>query len=179
MYELSPSDGVWTERILYNFCSLPNCSDGEAPIAGVTFDGKGNLYGTTSVGGFIGKPECPGDEGCGTVFVLMRPTVTSNWKETVIHSFTGKDSDGFSPNQAVIFDPNGNLYGTTGNLDFQYYGSIFQLTPSNGGWTEIFRTFDGSDGRYPNGLLWERGSVYGTTIYGGSNNGGVVFEITP
>src|SRR5580658_7782043 len=45
-YELSQSAGVWTEQVLYNFCSSPNCTDGEAPVAGVTFGGNGNLYGT-------------------------------------------------------------------------------------------------------------------------------------
>ena len=41
----------WTETVLYNFCSLPNCSDGTGPEAGLIADKRGALYSTTSGGG--------------------------------------------------------------------------------------------------------------------------------
>lgn len=39
------------ESVLYNFCSQPNCTDGNNPLAGLIMDSLGNLYGTTNLGG--------------------------------------------------------------------------------------------------------------------------------
>ena len=68
--------------------------------------------------------------------------------------------------------------GSSGN------GTVFKLTPSLGGqWTEtVLYSFSGGvDGSNPNGnlLLDGAGNVYGTTPYGGTEDEGVVFEITP
>ena len=47
VFELMPSNGTWTEKVLYSFCSQTNCTDGAEPAAGVIFYKAGNLYGTT------------------------------------------------------------------------------------------------------------------------------------
>jgi uncharacterized repeat protein (TIGR03803 family) len=52
----------WTENVLHNFCTQPNCADGETPLAPVILDKNGDLYGTTSEGGANGDG--------GTVFRL-------------------------------------------------------------------------------------------------------------
>jgi hypothetical protein len=49
------------ETVLYSFCSQSGCTDGAYPFAGLVFDKKGNLYGTTEEGG----------NGYGTVFKLV------------------------------------------------------------------------------------------------------------
>jgi uncharacterized repeat protein (TIGR03803 family) len=51
VFELG-TNGV--ETVLYNFCNVGNCSDGDEPLSGVTRDSQGNLYGTTFYGGSIG-----------------------------------------------------------------------------------------------------------------------------
>src|ERR1700730_8391250 len=87
-------------RTLHNF--LNNGRDGVAPPAEVTFDVSGNLYGTTSLGGVYNS---------GTVFELM-PKV-GGWAEKILHSFSNNLIDGNDPGGGLIFDPKGNLYGTT------------------------------------------------------------------
>ena len=102
-FELSPqSDGSWTETVLYIFCSLSNCTDGQYPgRSGVLFDSAGNLYGTTVFGGAHGD---------GTVFKLTPSS--GGWTEAVLHSFTG-GADGNGPAAGVVVDSAGNLYGST------------------------------------------------------------------
>jgi uncharacterized repeat protein (TIGR03803 family) len=75
-----PNEGaaVWTEAVLYSFCTMPKCSDGDLPNAGLILDDKGELYGTTCIGGI----NCPA--GNGTVFKQTPPaTARSGWTETV------------------------------------------------------------------------------------------------
>jgi uncharacterized repeat protein (TIGR03803 family) len=79
-------------------------ADGAEPTAGVISDAKGNLYGTTSLGG---DRSCNAPDGCGVVFKL-----SSKGKETVLHSFTG-GADGATPDSELLMDAKGNLYGTT------------------------------------------------------------------
>ena len=103
VFELSPTaGGGWTETVLHNF---GNGLDGVDPSAGLIFDAAGNLYGTTSWGGYYGHYEY------GTVFELT-PAASGGWTETVLHSF-GNGTDGRAPLAGLIFDAAGNLYGTT------------------------------------------------------------------
>jgi uncharacterized repeat protein (TIGR03803 family) len=114
------------ETVLYSFCSKSGCADGAFPW-GVIQDAKGNLYGTTLGGG--GSSDCIGGD-CGTVFKL-----DTKGKEVVLHNFTG-GADGGNPYAGVIWDGQGNLYGTTywgGNLNCDDSGFgcgvVFELTP--------------------------------------------------
>jgi uncharacterized repeat protein (TIGR03803 family) len=130
VYELSPQEGgSWTETVLYTFCSLPNCADGERPLAPVIRDAAGNLYGTTFFGGENGS-NCNGGN-CGLVFKL-----DTTGKETVLHTFTG-GSDGAFPFGGLVMDAAGNLYGTAeqgGDLNcainqIKGCGVVFEITP--------------------------------------------------
>jgi uncharacterized repeat protein (TIGR03803 family) len=48
IFQITPGGTLTT---LYSFCSLPNCTDGYHPMAGLTQDTNGILYGTTYDGG--------------------------------------------------------------------------------------------------------------------------------
>jgi uncharacterized repeat protein (TIGR03803 family) len=165
IFELMPnSNGTWTESALYQFTGG---SDGAFPAA-VIFDGAGNLYGTTPVGGALGY---------GVVFELM-PNSNGTWTEIVLRSFTRK---GPFPG-SLIFDAIGNLDGTSGGDGSP--GAAFQLTPtSTGGWTYhlLHRFTGGNDGSTPNGpLIFDSaGNLYGTTGGGGVYGYGNVFRLTP
>ena len=116
VYKLAPSlGGTCTESVLHSFTGG---ADGAGPWAGLVFDAAGNLYGTAIQGG---SAACT--NGCGVVFKLT-PTA-SGWSETVVRTFLGLAKNPLAP---VIFDPKGNLFGTTstGSTNF---GAVFEITP--------------------------------------------------
>ncbi|HLI62768.1 MAG TPA: choice-of-anchor tandem repeat GloVer-containing protein, partial [Terriglobales bacterium] len=82
-----------------------------------------------------------------------------------------------------IFDPADNLDGTTVNGGTANAGTIYQLVPSGGSWTEtVLHTFHGgpSDGANPYvGLVSDSsGNLYGVTITGGTYGYGIVFKLS-
>jgi uncharacterized repeat protein (TIGR02543 family) len=164
VFRLSPDGG---ETELYDF--LGGTADGQNPQAGLIFDSSGNLYGTTSLGGMH-------DDG--TVFQL-----SPNGVETVLYSFSGVD--GQDPQAGLIFDASGKLYGTTASGGANGHGTAFELSPNPaGGWTEsvLYNFGNGSaDGMNPYAALVfdNSGNLYGTTVGGGTNGGGTVFELSP
>jgi uncharacterized repeat protein (TIGR03803 family) len=125
--------------------------------------------------------------GFGVVFELI-PTSDGKWNEKVLYTFTGA-ADGGYPESDLVFDNQGNLYGTTaggGNLKCQPSGCgvVFKLTHSSDGrWTEaVLHTFGGpTDGAIPirNLIRDKTGNLYGATYQGGQYNWGVAFKLTP
>jgi len=145
-------------------------ASGVEPLAGMTRDQSGNLYGTTVLGG---DTKCY-QYGCGTVFELDKTGKT----EKMLHKFTG-GPDGMFPEPLLARDAAGNLYGTT----TVPLGGIFKVDTA--GKLSILYTFTGySDGCYPSGglVLDDAGNLYGTTSGGGSgfcdSGDGVVFELS-
>ena len=122
------------------------------------------LYGTTTGGGL---------RDCGTVF-----EVTTAGQERIVYSFRGYPNDGFEPTGDLIA-VDGDLYGTTysgGNQNSG--GTVFKVNPSTGRETVLHRFGPGADGSEPRaGLLYLHGSFYGTTVYGGANALGTIFEV--
>ena len=58
-----------TFTVLHNFTGG---QDGKTPNTGLTMDRAGNLYGTTSSGGYQSNSDCKDLGGCGVVFKLAR-----------------------------------------------------------------------------------------------------------
>jgi uncharacterized repeat protein (TIGR03803 family) len=165
------AQGDWASsryKTVYKFSGSPNQT---GPTSGLTSDSTGNLYGTIGDGG---------REGYGTVFELT-PNGDGGWKEQVLYSF--QVADGETPSAGLIFDSVGNLYGTTVYGGANGDGTVFELTPSgSGGWRErVLHSFGVTDGAYPHsGLIFDSaGNLYGTTVYGGANDYGTVFELMP
>jgi uncharacterized repeat protein (TIGR03803 family) len=186
VFELSPnSTGGYTEHILHSFEGP--LMDGQQPMAPLTFDAQGNLYGTTLSGGQSVTA------ASGTVFKLA-PNADGTWTETILHSFNGGllgGTDGGEPQAGLVFDTAGNLYGTTagggtgiGCAGGNGCGTVFELTPlASGGWGEtILHNFtnDHQDGWNPYAkLIMDRlGNLYGTTFVGGAAGGGTVFRLS-
>jgi uncharacterized repeat protein (TIGR03803 family) len=173
VFKLTPSNHGWTQSVLYSFTGG---NDGAYPIAPVILDSAGNLYGTTIFGG---TGSCYNGTGCGVVFKLS-PSDTG-WSQTVLYSFTG-GGDGAQPYAGLVRDSEGNLYGTTFLGGAFANGTVFELSPSKGGWAEkVLHSFagDGKGGSNPvAGVIFnEKDDLYGTTT-NGPYTGGNVFKLT-
>jgi hypothetical protein len=87
------------------------------------------------------------------------------------------------PDGPFVMDAAGNLYNTTSE-EGTHYGTVFELTPTNGGWAyaslHVF-TAEYNDGGFPyGGVIFDaKGNLYGTGAIGGLSGNGVVWEITP
>ncbi len=175
VFEFERSTTGWSEKVIYPF---KGGSDGAQPGSGVVFDKEGNLY---AASGTDGNPGCYEGGGCGAVIELTPSG--NNWSETTIYTFN--QSDGGGSASPLSIDGDGNLYGTGlwGGLPGCYFGcgTIFELSPSSGAWTEqtLYQFTDGSDGATPySSQLLYKGNLYGVAVppsgVGGSS---VVFEL--
>lgn len=136
-------------------------ANGSEPTAGLIQDTVGNLYGTTSSGGY----------GFGVVFIL-----DTTKHETVLYAFKGLD--GARPHGVLVLDQNGNLYGTTSAGGDFGLGTVFKID-SKGAET-VLHSFSGDpDGGNPYaGLVMDiSGNLYGTTENGGTFGFGTIFQI--
>jgi uncharacterized repeat protein (TIGR03803 family) len=155
-----------TETILHSF---QNGTDGATPYSGLISDASGNLYGAATDGGA---------NGGGTVFELSPSG--GNWNFSVLTSQPGWGISGTF--RDLMIDASGNIWGTT-HCDGNYgAGTIYELTPSGGNWTynQVYNFTGGGDGDFSiSNLVMKRGKLYGTTIGGGENGAGVIYEFTP
>jgi uncharacterized repeat protein (TIGR03803 family) len=193
VFRMSRSNSGWILLPLHQFAAG---ADAAGPEGAVVFGPDGSLYGSGNGGG---NGTCSDNyfPGCGSVY-KVRPqaslchSVLCYWTETTLYGFA-QLSDGSLPQGDVAFDSTGNLYGTTysGGLPSTYpcgngfrgCGIVYQLSPVGSGWqkTAIHSFTGGLDGGAPaSGVLIDAaGNVYGTTEFGGTHDGGVVYQLTP
>jgi uncharacterized repeat protein (TIGR03803 family) len=161
VFEISPSGTLTTLRTF-------DSTDGGYPSAGLVQATNGNLYGTTYGGGAHAH---------GTVF-----EITPSGTPTTLHSFAGYPSDGALPYAELVQGTNGNFYGTTESGGAHNYGTVFEITPA--GKLMMLYSFcsktNCTDGYAPYASLVQGtdGDFYGTTLYGGTDGYGTVFEIS-
>jgi uncharacterized repeat protein (TIGR03803 family) len=159
---------------IYRFCSQPLCADGSGSSP-LILGRDGSLYGTTYGGG-----SRAGDKyGAGTVYRM-----TTAGDLTTLYEFctTAPCTDGQNP-LGIILASDGNFYGTTGAGGKFKQGTLFRISPT--GEFKLLHTFcsqancaDGSYLFFPP-IQGNDGNFYGTTFNGGTNNGGVIYELTP
>jgi uncharacterized repeat protein (TIGR03803 family) len=165
VFEMQRSGSSWTLTPLVNSSA--------SSTARVRFGPDGHLYSTATRDG--GK--------AGSVFSAIPPVTVCKlancgWKQNVVHAFQNIP-DGAIPGYGdVIWDQQGNMYGTTMQGGQNNGGTVWELTPSGNSWTEsILYNFTGTDtGYFPYAgvVLDSNGTLLGTTFVGGSGpNGGV------
>ena len=155
-----------------------NAAAGALPESLLTFDTgdtKGDLFGTTAVGG---------TDGVGTVFELSAPTSgTSGYTNSTLFSFSDSSATGDGSDNGVISDSNGNLWGAAsqGATAATEFGVIYELTKSSGFATETTYDFSSTIGEYPfTSLVFDKfGDLFGVALEGGTSADqfGVVFEL--
>jgi uncharacterized repeat protein (TIGR03803 family) len=154
VFKITPAGELTT---LYSFCSQPNCTDGDAPFAGLVHGADGNFYGTTLFGG-------PYDRG--TVF-----EITPAGELTTLHSF----QHAHGPEADLVLAPSGNiaangsLWSTTAFGGSHAGGTLFGLYLGG----RLITRYDFcseancGDGREPTEVMQAtNGKFYGGTLEG-------------
>jgi hypothetical protein len=192
VFSLKSSRGVVHETVLHAFCSAANCADGGHNYVGnsdyavsspLLIDSAGNLFGAAPTGG------AHGGGCCGVLFKIVPNGASSQY--TVLYDFCAQAqcTDGSIPNGGLVMDDTGNLFGTTatgGGHDIDEFevggGTVFELSGST------LRTLyafcakpDCTDGKYPvSGVIMDgSGNIFSTTLEGGTQGSGTVFELKP
>ena len=165
--------------------SFAGTVDGRVPAGNVAIDASGNIWGTSQYDG--------PNSSCGTVWELSPPVAPSTtWTEPFLYTFPISQYNGCNPN-SVVFDGNGNLWGTTNHTGYVNGqavngGTVFVFVNTNGtlaSTPQIIHAFSGGlDGQAPAAQLvtdTSGNNLYGTTegVLGQYCNGGTVFKISP
>jgi uncharacterized repeat protein (TIGR03803 family) len=181
VYRLTDTGGSrWSETLIHRFTTGRNGFDfGESPYSGVVRGKKGELYGTTPYAG----------RSAGILYKLTPKG--GKWRYQILHSFcigglSNTCTDGAGPVGALLVDDAGNVFGTTAGGGYRFDmmntggGTIFKMGAT-------FQTLyyfcstpaqNCSDGEYPlaNLMRDSQGRVFGSTEFGGTYNGGEVFQ---
>ncbi len=185
IFRLSEGGFGWIFSPIFEF----NGTNGYFMSGRFTVGPDGALYGASGGGG---NPGCSDGIGCGLIFKMTPPstickTSSCSWTETILYQFK-QQNDGFGPNGGLVFDAAGNIYGTTTDGGTYNAGTVFELSPSRGSWTEtiLYNFYGDPDGKFPNGnLIIDRaGHLIGTTQIGAGGSCipdegcGMIFELT-
>jgi uncharacterized repeat protein (TIGR03803 family) len=164
IFQITPAGALTT---LYSFKGM----DGIQPYGALVQASDGNLFGTTQYEG--------SSTGDGTIF-----KITPAGALTTLHRFDG--TDGAYPSGGLVQGTDGDLYGTTRSGGAYDFGTVFKITLA--GALSTLYSFCAStdlgycdDGATPEaGLVHATdGNLYGTTVLGGANDKGTIFQITP
>ncbi len=176
VFKMTPAGAV---TVLHTFSAEANDftnADGSFPNGGLVQASDGNFYGVASGGG---------SGATGTIF-----RITPAGTFTALSSFEPLESDsgngsGAYPYAALVQGQDGNFYGTATAGGLYGNGTIFKAT-SAGAVTTLYTFSAGSngvnsDGSYPSGGLVQGadGNFYGVARFGGVNDTGTVFQMTP
>lgn len=176
LFAVSTQSHAQTFKVLHTFHSGKGP---QFPSGRLILDAQGNLYGIAQGG----KGTCWSNNPCGTVFKMNK-----SGKLIWVYSFKD-NADGFGPIAGLLRDAAGNFYGTTveggkqtqacGGTQNPGCGLAYKLDSTGTKETVLHRFTGGADGQTPEALLIHdsAGNLYGTTLWGGNVNDGVVFKL--
>lgn len=161
LYKVTNSGGTWTQSVVHAFTG----KDGSGPGSPVAFDSSGNLFGTTPTGGAYGM---------GVVYA-----VSTDGKFHVIHTFTGGVDGGGGGAGRLLIDAQGNIFGVCTVGGVNGFGTVYEITRTDGVLRTLYAFKDSPDGALPYGSLTfdQLGNLYGTTYYAGANDLGTVYVL--
>lgn len=165
------TDGVHT--VLVHFTGNGSSNKGAFPKSTMAQGPDGNFYGNTQNGGAQDQ---------GTVF-KMTPTGTLTTLLESTNFYRGGTARGYYINGGLCQGPDGALYGMANSGGNTGNGTIFKIDAFGQRTTLVH--FTGTSGAYRGGnpvaglVLAGDGNFYGTTLWGGTNNLGAVFRMTP
>ncbi len=176
VFEMQRVGKNWTFAPIYVF----NGDDGANPYSRVVFGPDGHLYGTTQYGGTGGQ------FGPGTAFQLTPPasfckTAYCPWTRKQVFDFSDPQNSGSNPGHGdLVWDQQGNIYGTTIDGRVGPGGTVYQLIPSGVTWTETVLNWFPSGETRPaaaGGVVFDKsGNLFGTLSSGTFDNG-YVYEL--
>lgn len=164
VFVLSPGRN-WTFNTIHGFCVDPVCHDGAYPIAGVSLDSAGDVFGTTSSGG--------GAQSWGVVYELSPARGT--WNYTRLRNFDHANS---YPSTKVTIDQQGRLFGTTtGDPVAGGSHTVYELVPNQSGtWNHrTIHDFNGIGLPISAVAIDRVGNLYGMV----DDNPGGIFQLSP
>jgi len=142
-----------TYKSLYAFKAYGN---GCGPSAGLTQVGD-RLYGTT--------------RACKETFFSFNPGEN---REKTRYRFGGSEP------VATMVNVGGTLYGITIEGGANAWGDVYAVQPETGAERTVYSFHGGADGYFPEAsLLNVGGTLYGTTVGGGTHAQGEVFAVNP
>lgn len=171
IYKIHPAHGDWKFSVIHAFTGG---NDGCGGSAGAMVLRGGSLFGTVTSCGLDGQ---------GLVYQLT-PKTKAKWKFDILYSFKDEPDGGF-PYGGLLFDAQGNIFGTTYYAGQNDAGAVYELSPKDkGAWKErLLYSFqdNGIDGNSSIGNLVadSAGNLYGTTSAGGIAGLGTIFALKP
>jgi uncharacterized repeat protein (TIGR03803 family) len=140
-----------------------NGVNGSLPRSGVTIDGNGNVYGTTSQG--------VAGAAAGTVFEVVK----GSGAITTLADFNSADAP--FPTAPVVVDAVGNVFGTIyfGDVGF---GALFEIASGSQTITTLASFNNSTDYETQNGLAIDTyGNLFGVSLRGEAAQVGGIFEL--
>jgi uncharacterized repeat protein (TIGR03803 family) len=161
IFQFNPANGSFVKK--FNFSS----TTGSEPLGSLFQATDGRLYGMTQHGGLNNK---------GVLFQYI-PVLNSYTKKVDFSGFTS----GSNPQGSVMQASNGKLYGMTYDGGTDNLGVLFEYNFTSSTFIKKLDFGRAINGRYPSGTLLKStdGKLYGTTLEGGINNCGVLFQYDP
>lgn len=164
LFEYDPATSSFSKKFDFN----NNAGlTGKYPIGALIQASDGLLYGMNYTGG-IG--------GVGALY-KYDPATAAYSKEFDFHA----SSNGNVPAGALIQGSDKMIYGITQSGGLNNQGTIFQYDPALDDYKKKFDFDRNASGAIPAGNLVQTGDgrIYGTTLEGGTNDKGVLFEFDP
>jgi uncharacterized repeat protein (TIGR03803 family) len=112
--------------------------------------------------------------------IAALPAASATPRLKLLADFTG--DNGALPYGGLVADAAGDLFGTTYNGGAHEVGTVFEIAKTGNGYASTPTTlisFDTANGEHPMAALIidAAGDLFGTTVSGGANNAGTVFEL--